>query len=62
MRSSSSEFTSTGSGHHGRLGGELRERAHAALQGLDLVHHDLRGLLHESAVRIVVRAPASLPP
>ena len=41
-------------GLHRRLRGELRERADAPLQRLDLVHHDLRGLLHEAAVGIVV--------
>ena len=54
MRSCSSEFTSSGAAVHRRLGGELREGADAPLQRLDLVHHDLRGLRHEGAVRVVV--------
>ena len=32
-------------GQHGRLGGELREGADAALQALHLLHHDLGGAL-----------------
>src|ERR1039457_2686706 len=41
-------------GLHRRLRGELRERADAPLQRFDFVHHNLRCLLHEAAVGLVV--------
>ncbi len=39
---------------HRRLGGELRKRPYAPLQGFDFVHYDLRGLFHEWPVGFIV--------
>ena len=41
-------------GPHRRLGRELRECADAALQAIDLVHHDLGRLFQESCVALAV--------